>query len=480
MSGKEDTITIKVETSADNGGLNKAQQAVKGIARSAQAAGDESVKAASKSQNAFTKFGQCLDDGTKKLQKLVTGFGSFSIVQQAFNNYRAAIQHVNETLAKQKDYLASTLSGNTAAAVKSLAKEYDSLKESIAAVNEEMAHADKLADMRLANIRKQQDAETDLAEEREIGALAADDPDRQLKETAIRDRYSARRGEVAGKRGGEDIETRAARLEAEAAALEKAVQEASGMLPEIAQQRSESQQRAGRKLEEAAKYKDSWWQPNVKKGERWAARAQGDLENVTALNEQEMAIMRDNEARAAKAARLREEAAATRESKDPAAAESAVQGTRAARAVSASGAAVTQSAAARAEDERRLASDSALLEQRRAEKDALERRRREAQYAADREADEAARAASAAEGARMTYGDRPRSRAGRETVSRLDEAAAREAEEANAAARRAAAVMNQTAAALKALDQGISQLERSVNTLSRKNNTAQADILAGD
>ena len=80
----------------------------------------------------------------------------------------------------------------------------------------------------------------------------------------------------------------------------------------------------------------------------------------------------------------------------------------------------------------------------------------------------------------MTYGDRPRSRAGRETVARLDAAAAREAEEANSAARRAAAVMTQTAAALKALDQGIARLENSVKTLSRKHNTAKGDITAGD
>ncbi|MDD2456171.1 MAG: hypothetical protein PHE10_07585 [Kiritimatiellae bacterium] len=158
MSGKEDTITIKVETAADNGGLDKARASVKGLAKASQAAGNEGAKAASKSQTAFTKLGQCIDDGAKKLQKLVTGFGSFAIIQQAFSNYRAALAHVNETLAKQKDYLASTLSGNTANAVNKIAEAYDRIKASVEGVTEAMAHADKISDMRLANTRRPQGA----------------------------------------------------------------------------------------------------------------------------------------------------------------------------------------------------------------------------------------------------------------------------------------------------------------------------------
>jgi hypothetical protein len=81
---------------------------------------------------------------------------------------------------------------NDANAVQRLLDIFTKIKETIRQTEKEIEHTNSLEDKRLANARKLEDANLRLDEEKEVGVLAADDPDREKKEKAIRARYEAK------------------------------------------------------------------------------------------------------------------------------------------------------------------------------------------------------------------------------------------------------------------------------------------------
>ena len=471
MSRKEDKVVIKIQTDSDSRGADQANTKIRQIVKTAKQASASTSASFKTMASEVSKVGTAVS----AVSQLIRGFGIAGIIVTAIGY----IKQIRDWLNKSKD--AARELGEEARkvaeqkAVDALADKYKNLTQAISEAKTALREMNELDAVNLANLRALEDAQSKLAEEKEIAAIAQADPDKDLKQTAIRQRYARERSLTGVSRKKEDVVLERQRLTMEAqaqddaaAAQEDTLGGDDALILKTKKRLALERQRAkNKKAPEEDREKAL---TNADDLERRLER----LETELAAKESDIAAQRRD------AAFKRKQADAKGGAFDALNVEQAYADASGTRSASAAQSAVTQSAAARAEEERRLARDSAALEQRRAEKAAVERQQREAQDSAAREAEEAARAASDAEGARMTYGDRPRSRAGRETVARLDDAAAREAEEANSAARRAAAVMTQTAAALKALGQGIAQLENSVKTLSRKQNTAKGDITAGD
>jgi len=155
-------------------------------------------------------------------RNVLTGFGVvgvFSMLASAVGKVTesfGAAKKEAEELAKAKDKAAH------AKEVEDLAKAYEQLGESMRKASEAMQRANELEDIATRNARALEDAQLDLAKQKELAAIDANDPAAAEKRAQIEARYAAQRGETAANRSREDIERTVDRMEEEASGKRRA------------------------------------------------------------------------------------------------------------------------------------------------------------------------------------------------------------------------------------------------------------------
>lgn len=178
--------------------------------------------------------------GFSRLGKAATGFkGVIERVNSAMAGFgvMAAVAAVMRIVKAFEDAKAAALAAQSAWAdksmadgIKSVADAYDNLKESIAGANAAARSRMETLDDLLDAERRLEDAASIRSEEDEVAALDPSDPLRQEKEAEIRARHGQRRAETAGRRGVEDADRAAERMEQEIARL-------TGQVNDLAAQR---------------------------------------------------------------------------------------------------------------------------------------------------------------------------------------------------------------------------------------------------
>lgn len=184
----------------------------------------EKVRAQAKKLEQDSKSGgasieQAFGKATRAVGFFRKALGLFGAVS-AITGIIAAIGKVKESFGDAKKEAEKFADAREMAGLKTgieaLAKSYEALGRAIVDASEKLKRANELQDIATKNARALEDAQMDLAEQKELSAIDANDPAAAEKRAAISARYAARRGVLATSRSREDIDTEWNRLSHEA------------------------------------------------------------------------------------------------------------------------------------------------------------------------------------------------------------------------------------------------------------------------
>lgn len=216
MADNESIVKLKLDADL-TGGLQTEKQYDRLKAKAAQL-GKDSSASVGKVTSAFGR----LRGAMWLVKNVLAGFGVVGVftalaaaVGKVKDSFGAAKKEAEE-LAKEKDKAAHK------EAVEALAKSYETLGESMRKASEAMQRANEVQDIATKNARALQDAELDLAEQKELAAVDANDPAVSEKRAAISARYAEQRGRLASTRSREDVAAEFNRLNADAVAKREA------------------------------------------------------------------------------------------------------------------------------------------------------------------------------------------------------------------------------------------------------------------
>lgn len=211
--GKYDT-TINLGLDADLTGGVQTEKQLDGLKHKAAQLGKDGSASVGKVTGAVGG----LQKACGLLRNVLTGFGVVGVfttlaaaVGKVKDSFGAAKKEAEE-LAKAKDKAAHK------EAVEALAKSYEQLGEAMRKASEAMQRANELEDIATRNARALEDAQLDLAKQKELAAIDANDPAAAEKRAQIEADYAARRGHLTADRSREDLDRERNRLQAAASA----------------------------------------------------------------------------------------------------------------------------------------------------------------------------------------------------------------------------------------------------------------------
>ena len=212
MADNESIVKLKLDADL-TGGLQTEKQYDRLKAKAAKLGKDSSASVG----EVTSAFGR-LRGAMGLVKNVLTGFGVVGVftalaaaVGKVKDSFGAAKKEA-EALAKEKDKAAHK------EAVEALAKSYETLGESMRKASEAMQRANELEDIATRNARALEDAQLDLAKQKELAAIDANDPAAAEKRAQIEANYAERRGHLTAARSREDLAKESNRLMAEAGA----------------------------------------------------------------------------------------------------------------------------------------------------------------------------------------------------------------------------------------------------------------------
>jgi len=216
-NGNNDT-TIRIGLDADLSGGVQTEKQLDNLKHKAAQLGKDGSASVGKVTGAVGG----LQKACGLLRNVLTGFGAVGAIMGLFG----AVEKVRKSFGAAKKEAESLTKAREEAerkeAVEALAKSYEDLGKSIGKVTEAAQRANEVQDIATKNARALQDAELDLAEQKELAAVDADDPAVSEKRAAISARYAEQRGRLASTRSREDVAAEFNRLNADAVAKREA------------------------------------------------------------------------------------------------------------------------------------------------------------------------------------------------------------------------------------------------------------------
>lgn len=230
-------ITVGLEADLSGGvqtekELDKLKKKAKELAKEGESGAGQVTAALGKVSNA-----------AGMLRRVLAGFG----VVGAITGLIGAIGRLKESFgAAKKEAEALKAAQDKAAhkeAVGALAKSYKELEEATKRAADAAQHSNEMLDISVKNARDLEDAQLDLAEQRELDAVDGSDPVAQQRRAEISARYSQRRGSLAASRGRENVVYERQRLQGDADAKRKAADDIVQSLAEDDRVISEAERR---------------------------------------------------------------------------------------------------------------------------------------------------------------------------------------------------------------------------------------------
>ena len=216
-NGNNDT-TIRIGLDADLSGGVQTEKQLDNLKHKAAQLGKDGSASVGKVTGAVGG----LQKACGLLRNVLTGFGVagaimglFGAIEKVRTSFGAAKKEA-EKLARARE------EAERKETVEALAKSYEELGKSIGKVTEAAQRANEVQDIATKNARALQDAELDLAEQKELAAVDANDPAVSEKRAAISARYAEQRSRLASTRSREDVAAEFNRLNADAVAKREA------------------------------------------------------------------------------------------------------------------------------------------------------------------------------------------------------------------------------------------------------------------
>ena len=229
MADKYDT-TIKLGLDADISGGVQTEKQLEKVRAQAKKLEQETKSGGASIEQAFGKATRAVGF----FRKALAGFG----VIGAISGLISAVEKIASLFSssKEKADALNASAGRAFAgqkvAIEKLAESYEALSKATQKATDAMKHANDVQDIATKNARALEDAQMDLAEQKELSAIDASDPAAAEKRAAISARYAARRGVLATSRSREDIEAESNRLSREAGSTRAAAAKITRSLAE--------------------------------------------------------------------------------------------------------------------------------------------------------------------------------------------------------------------------------------------------------
>jgi hypothetical protein len=194
---------------------------------------DETKKKAGEAAGGFGKLGQSITlvkGVMEKVNAVFMGLGIIGVITTAVNLVRQLHEWINKSKTRTAELAEEAKKAAEVKAVEALSDQYKRLSDNIKLARDAAEDMRKISDIHLGNMRGLEDAQSALDEDNEIGEVKKDDPDKAVKEDAIRKKYARRRALTAVSRKKEDLVFDRQELLADAAAAEAEAEERESAL----------------------------------------------------------------------------------------------------------------------------------------------------------------------------------------------------------------------------------------------------------
>lgn len=193
------------------------------------------------------------------LGKVMRGLGYIAIVQQAISLYNSLRDRMNAAKEAAEKLADQQADAKAKQAIEDQKTAYDNLKNSMAALNAELARKAELEAISQGGARGIEDARSLVSEQTELSGISFDDPERKEKEDAVRAKYARQRAITSASREKEDAVLARQRFGAEAETKDKAALS-------VDEQASETE-----RLLEAQRAQQKHWRTMAQKSMSWGS-----------------------------------------------------------------------------------------------------------------------------------------------------------------------------------------------------------------
>ena len=254
------------------------------------------------------------------LRGALTGFGIAGAIMGLVSAFKTLKDSFGDAKKEADELAAAKSKAEQKEAVEALAKSYTTLAESAKNAAAALQHNNEMLDISVKNARDLEDAQLNLAEQKELAAIDDSDPAAGEKRAQISARYAQRRGALAASRGKEDVVYQRQKLQEEAdlkrsqaAGIEAATAETDAL---IAQKQALSNEAGRRAVVENREDATGFWSMFGKYIKdvatlNWGKvgdthTAEGDAKRKEAADEQEALNAEIKQLQEQKAAKLKE------------------------------------------------------------------------------------------------------------------------------------------------------------------------------
>jgi len=235
-------VNVKLKITAENGGVEKAEQGLKRIKRSAKNTAEETKSGFKQLQEAGGKVNAVFG----ALKNLLAGFGAANALIGIIDAVKTIRESFSAAKKEAEEFAKAADAKKVQESIDALAKSYGDLTESITKSNEASQSEKKIEDIKLKNRRDLEDANIDLAEQRELAAIDENDPaaaeakaEIQATYKAKRDRIAIQRGEYDGVRERDELRSSALTDRKNADRIEEAAKATDAEIKKAEQRRNE-------------------------------------------------------------------------------------------------------------------------------------------------------------------------------------------------------------------------------------------------
>ncbi len=182
-------VNVKLKVTAETGGAAKVKAAL-------ESTGEAAKKAADKTKGSFAQVQSTMSGVTRAaglFQKALTGFGVVGVVTTLAAAIGKIRDSFKESTKEAKEFEKAAEAKAVQASVDALAESYRKLTEAISEANAARRHEQELDDIKLKNKRDAEDAALDLAEQKELAGIDANDLAAAEARAEIQARYQAER-----------------------------------------------------------------------------------------------------------------------------------------------------------------------------------------------------------------------------------------------------------------------------------------------
>lgn len=212
-------LETHIKLTSDTKAGEKARDVIKDVGDEAKKSASKAESAGKRSGSAFTSLGTCIQKATRAigfLNAAIAGFGAIEVVRKLVSVYQLVHEWITRSKKEAEELNRKIQDAKNAEAIESARSSYERLNKAISETMRLEQERDRLAAQKKDAKRAAEDAELDLAEEKEISGLNANDPDRAQRETLIRNRYARSRSKMRRDRASMDLVARQQKLNDEA------------------------------------------------------------------------------------------------------------------------------------------------------------------------------------------------------------------------------------------------------------------------